>query len=504
MSEDAKKLDRSDGNAAADAALAKAVATEAAAGCTVPEIAFGAVSEGESAPGVAKAAPVVLVGVTGCIAAYKSCEIIRGLQKAGVRAKVVMTEHACEFVGSTTFRALTREPVAVGLFDEPGDPIHHVSLAQECDLFLIAPCTANVMAKMAHGIADDLLTTTALATRAPIVLAPAMNVHMYEAAATQENFATLARRGVRFIEAGDGYLACGDVGKGRLADVDVIVRTVLDLLVEAGFAGDSGTGEGERHVVDGSAGEVAGVGKAAGEGAGEGVAGGAAGVGEDGSAVLDLAGKRVMVTAGPTEEPLDAVRCLTNRSSGKTGYAIARAARRCGAQVVLVSGPVALDAPEGVEVVRVQTAREMMAAAEKAFPDTDIAVFSAAVADMRPAEVAPRKLKKGRDDEALATIRLVANPDILATCGARKRSGQVVVGFAAETDDVLAHAKAKLASKNADLIVANDVSDGTAFGGDDNEVWLVSSDGAMGLPRMSKDSLAIEVLKAAAKTAARL
>lgn len=493
MSEDAKKLDCSDGNNAADAALAKAVATEAAAGCTAPE----------SAPGVAKAAPVVLVGVTGCIAAYKSCEIIRGLQKAGVRAKVVMTEHACEFVGPTTFRALTREPVAVGLFDEPGDPIHHVSLAQECDLFLIAPCTANVMAKMAHGIADDLLTTTALATCAPIVLAPAMNVHMYEAAATQENFATLARRGIRFIEAGDGYLACGDVGKGRLADVNVIVRTVLDLLAEAGFAGDGGTGEGER-VVDGNAGEVAGVGKAAGEGAGEGVAGGAAGVGEDGSAVLDLAGKRVMVTAGPTEEPLDAVRCLTNRSSGKTGYAIARAARRCGAQVVLVSGPVALDAPEGVEVVRVQTAREMMAAAEKAFPGADIAVFSAAVADMRPAEVAPRKLKKGRDDEALATIRLVANPDILATCGARKRSGQVVVGFAAETDDVLAHAKAKLASKNADLIVANDVSDGTAFGGDDNEVWLMSSDGAMGLPRMSKDSLAIEVLKAAAKTAARL
>lgn len=495
MSEDAKKLDRAEENAAADVDSAQAAATEAATGCAVPESA----SERESAPGAAKAAPVVLVGVTGCIAAYKSCEIIRGLQKAGVRAKVVMTEHACEFVGPTTFRALTREPVAVGLFDEPGDPIHHVSLAQECDLFLIAPCTANVVAKMAHGIADDLLTTTALATCAPIVLAPAMNVHMYEAAATQENFATLARRGVRFIEAGDGYLACGDVGKGRLADVDVVVRAVLDLLAEVGFAVDGGTGESER-VVDGNAGEVAGAGKAAGEGAGEVVAGG----GEGEGAVLDLAGKRVMVTAGPTEEPLDAVRCLTNRSSGKTGYAIARAARQCGAQVVLVSGPVALDAPEGVEVVRVQTACEMMAAAEKVFPDADIAVFSAAVADMRPAEAAPRKLKKGRDDEALATIRLVANPDILATCGARKRSGQVVVGFAAETDDVLTHAKAKLASKNADLIVANDVSDGTAFGGDDNEVWLVSSDGAMGLPRMSKDSLAIEVLKAVAKTAARL
>ena len=410
------------------------------------------VGQGEkAAPAAGKPAgtkrPCVLVGVTGCIAAYKACEVVRGLQKAGVRAKVVMTEHATEFVGPTTFRALTHEPVAVGLFDEPGDPIHHVSLAQECDAFVIAPCTANVVAKLACGLADDLLTTTALATTAPLVVAPAMNVHMHENAATQENLRVLAACGVTLVEAEEGYLACGDVGKGRLADVDAIVAAALR----------------------------------------------AAGVRRD------LEGRHVLVTAGPTEEPLDPVRCLTNRSSGKTGYAIARAAVRRGARVTLVSGPVALEAPEGVQVVRVRTACDMLAAAEEVFPQADIAVFCAAVADMRPERVAPRKLKKGRDDDALASVRLVPNPDVLATCAARKRSGQVVVGFAAETDDVVENARAKLASKHADLVVANDVSDGRAFGSDDNEVWFVTADDVRAAPRLSKDRLADEVLDAALK-----
>ena len=410
------------------------------------------VGQGEkAAPAAGKPAgtkrPCVLVGVTGCIAAYKACEVVRGLQKAGVRAKVVMTEHATEFVGPTTFRALTHEPVAVGLFDEPGDPIHHVSLAQECDAFVIAPCTANVVAKLACGLADDLLTTTALATTAPLVVAPAMNVHMHENAATQENLRVLAACGVTLVEAEEGYLACGDVGKGRLADVDAIVAAALR----------------------------------------------AAGVRRD------LEGRHVLVTAGPTEEPLDPVRCLTNRSSGKTGYAIARAAVRRGARVTLVSGPVALEAPAGVQVVSVRTARDMLAAAEEAFPQADIAVFCAAVADMRPERVAPRKLKKGRDDDALASVRLVPNPDVLATCAARKRSGQVVVGFAAETDDVVENARAKLASKHADLVVANDVSDGRAFGSDDNEVWFVTADDVRAAPRLSKDRLADEVLDAALK-----
>ena len=383
----------------------------------------------------------VLVGVTGCIAAYKSCLIVRGLQKAGVRVKVVMTEHATEFVGPATFRALTNETVGVGLFDDPSDPIHHVSLAQEADAFLIAPCTANVIAKIANGVADDLLTTTALATTAPLIIAPAMNVHMYENAATRYNIGKLHIRGTRIIEAGDGYLACGDVGKGRLAEVDDIVAATLDEL----------------------------------------------GIGRD------LTGRRVMVTAGPTVEPIDPVRYLTNHSSGKTGYAIARAAALRGADVTLVSGPVSLAAPEGVRTVRVRTALEMLAAAEEAFRDADIAVFAAAVADMRPKKAASHKLKKGAADAELGTIELVENPDILATLGARK-DRQVVVGYAAETRDVAANAQKKLVSKNADFVVANDVSEGRAFGTEDNEVLFVDAEGVEELPLMSKERLADAVL----------
>ena len=394
-----------------------------------------------NADAAAAGGKTVLLGVTGCIAAYKSCEIVRALQKAGVRVKVVMTEHATEFVGPTTFRALTHEKVAVGLFDDPEDPIHHVSLAQEADAFLIAPCTANVIAKIANGIADDLLTTTALATTAPLVIAPAMNVNMYDNGATRYNIGKLHIRGARIVEAGDGYLACGDVGKGRLADIEDIVGATLDEL-------------GVRR---------------------------------------DLDGRRVMVTAGPTVEPIDPVRYISNRSSGKTGYAIARAAALRGADVTLVSGPVSLPAPEGVRVVRVRTAREMLAAAEEAFRDTDIAVFAAAVADMRPRAVSDRKLKKGRDGDELGAIELVENPDILATLAARK-DRQVVVGFAAETNDVVPNAEAKLAAKRADFVVANQVGEGMAFGTDDNAVWFVDAEEIEELPRMPKSRLADEIL----------
>lgn len=383
----------------------------------------------------------VVLGVTGCIAAYKSAEIVRGLQKAGVRVKVVMTEHACEFVGPTTFRALTREPVAVRLFDEPGDPIHHISLAQEADAMLIAPCTANVLAKLACGIADDLLTTTALALTAPLIIAPAMNVHMYDNPATRNNMGVLHTRGAHFIEAGDGYLACGDVGKGRLADVDEIVRQTLDVL----------------------------------------------------GVKRDLEGRSIMVTAGPTVEAIDPVRFISNHSSGKMGYAIARAAARRGADVTLVSGPTALDAPDGVRMVPVQSAREMLAEAEEVFTDCDIAVFAAAVSDMRPKNPAGRKLKKGVSDSELASIELVENPDILATLGASK-AHQVVVGFAAETNDVIENAQAKLHRKNADMIVANDVGGDVGFGTDDNKVWLVEEAGIIDVPRMSKSELADIIL----------
>ena len=389
------------------------------------------------------AAPLVLLGVTGCIAAYKSCEVLRGLQKAGVRVKVVMTKNACEFVGPTTFRALTHEPVAIDTFgDGPGDPIHHVSLAEECDLFLIAPCTANVLAKMAAGIADDLLSTTALACTAPIAVAPAMNVHMYEAVATQHNMQVLASRGVHFIEPGEGYLACGDVGRGRLADPADIVASVLGMLGRE----------------------------------------------------KDLEGRHVVVTAGPTVEPIDAVRFISNPSTGKMGFAIAEAALERGAVVTLVTGPVSLADVPGAKMVRVGTACEMKAAVDEAFPSADIAIFSAAVSDFRPRTVSDRKLKKGADDEALAHIELVENPDILASCGAAKHAGQVVVGFAAETNDVVGNARSKLSRKKADFIVANDVSRGQGFGADSDEVAFVSASGEERLPEMGKRELADRIL----------
>ena len=393
--------------------------------------------------------PTVVLGVTGCIAAYKACELVRLLQKADVRVKVVMTEHATRFVDPLTFRALTREEVAVGLFDDPWDPIHHISLAQEADVFCIAPCTGNMAAKLAAGIADDLLSTTALAVTAPVVVAPAMNVHMYEHPATQANLKVLADRGVRVVSADEGYLACGDVGRGRLAEPEAIAGVVLDLLRESAPA-------------------------------------------------KDLAGRTVLVTAGPTVEPIDPVRFVSNRSSGKMGYDIAAAARDRGASVVLVSGPVSLPAPEGVRVVPVETAEEMLAACEEAFPAADIAVFAAAVADYRPERPADRKLKKGRADEDLSTLRLVANPDILATLAARKREGQTVVGFAAETEDVVPNAQAKLVRKGADMIVANRVGGGLAFGSDVNHAWLVRPGSVEELPEMPKVRLAHAILDAIA------
>lgn len=453
--------------------------------------------------------PCILVGVTGCIAAYKAGEIVRGLQKAGVRVKVVMTEHGTHFVDPVTFRALTHEKVAVGLFDDPSDPIHHISLAQECDVFLIAPCTANVMAKVACGIADDLLSTTALAATATLAIAPAANVHMYEAAATQENMATLRRRGVRFIEGDAGYLACGDTGRGRLADPAVIVRETLGLLAER-VGLDALREACEQHGEVPFAAVMEQI-SAASSRHPERCAESASapsptdapqpGAVADGAATMPagaLAGRTVLVTAGPTVEPIDSVRYISNYSSGKMGYAIAEAAAAAGARVVLVSGPVALAAPVGVEVVPVKTARDMLAAAASVFPAADAAIFAAAVADLRPTNPADRKLKKGRDDAALANVPLTENPDILATLAAGKRPDQYVVGFAAETNDVLMNAHAKLQKKNADMIVANQVGDGLAFGTDNNEVWLVTEGDDVLLPLMSKRAVAERLVEVVA------
>lgn len=430
----------------------------------------------------------VLLGVTGCIGAYKACEILRGLQKRGLRVKVVMTEHATHFVDPLTFRSLTHEKVAVGLFDDPSDPIHHISLADEADLFLIAPCTANVMAKMAAGIGDDLLTTTALAVTAPIVLAPAANVHMYENPITQRNMNTLRELGVRFVEAGEGYLACGYNGKGRMAEPELIVDYVLDVLAGDGdsnrgsdAASNAGSGSSSDFVSSGIS-SCCSVPSSATSLAAPTVATSSA-----------LAGKKVVITAGPTVEPIDPVRYISNHSSGKFGYAIAAEAAKRGAEVTLVSGPVSLDVPEGVKVVNVNTACDMLEATRRPFQDSDLAIFTAAVADVRPASPFDHKMKKGVDDAALSTIELIENPDILKTLASEKQ-GQFVVGFAAETNDVIENATRKLERKKADLIVANQVGGGKAFGKDDNEVVFVTTEGASESHSGSKQSLACVLL----------
>lgn len=382
----------------------------------------------------------VLVCVTGGIAVYKACELVRLLQKQGARVKALMTEHATEFVGPTTFRALTHEPVAIGLFDDPADPIHHISLANEADCVVVAPATANVIAKMAHGIADDLMSTTLLATTAPIVVAPAMNVHMWQAAATRENVETLRSRGVRFAGPGRGYLACGDVDEGRLADVEDIAEAVLQEL-------ESGD---------------------------------------------ELAGERVVVTAGGTHEPIDPVRYIGNRSSGKMGVALAMEAQRMGAEVTLVLGPATVAPPCGVAVVNVETAAQMLDATRSAFEDATMLVCAAAVADYRPARAADHKLKKGVED--LDAIELVRTTDILAELSSVK-GPRTVIGFAAETGDALAYGVRKLERKGCDAIVANDVSRAdSGFGSDTNKAWWITAAGSEELPLLDKRALAREIL----------
>ena len=388
----------------------------------------------------------VLVCVTGCIAAYKSCEIVRLLQKQGIRVKVLMTEHATQFVGPTTFRALTHEKVAIDLFDDPTDPIHHISLAQEPDLVLVAPATANVIAKMAHGIADDLMSTTLLATEKPVLVAPAMNAGMWRAEATRENVETLRRRGVTIVGPGSGYLACGDVDTGRLADPEDIVAATL-----AALEPDT-----------------------------------------------TLANTSVLITAGPTFEPIDPVRFIGNRSSGKMGAALAETALKLGARnVTLVLGPSSVEVPVGVQVQRVETAADMLEATEREGATADIIVCAAAVADYRPRSVADRKIKKA--DGGLDAIDLVETTDILGTIS-HKKGERTVIGFAAETNDLLDHAQAKLSSKGCDVIVANDVTrDDSGFGTDTNKAWWVTANGAEELPTLSKAELAREIWRRAAQ-----
>src|SRR5256885_1092154 len=389
----------------------------------------------------------ITLGVTGGVAAYKAAELVRRLQQDGFTVQVVMTRGAREFVTPLTFAALSGQKVITDLFgDSSGgeanleSAIEHIAVAQRTDLLLVAPATADVIAKFARGIADDFLTTLHLASTAPVVIAPAMNVNMWNHAATQENLEMLRARGVHVVQPDEGYLACGMTGPGRLAGQEAIIAAVRDAL----------------------------------------------------KLKRDLEGETVVVTAGPTCEDLDPVRYITNRSSGKMGYAVAEAAARRGARVVLVSGPTALDTPAGVDRVNVRTALEMQQAVRQHFSDASVGIFAAAVADYRPVEAVSQKIK--RSNEPL-TIRLEPNPDILASVAAEKRS-RLVVGFAAETDRVAENARKKLAAKNADLIVANDVTaEGAGIDLDTNIVTLLARDGRdLALPKMTKREVADRVL----------
>lgn len=398
----------------------------------------------------------ITLGVTGGVAAYKSAELVRRLQQDGHAVQVVMTRAAREFVTPLTFAALSGQKVITDLFEGASgnanleSAIEHIAVAQRTDLLLVAPATADILAKFAHGVADDFLTTLYLASTAPVVVAPAMNVNMWQHAATQENLGILRARGVRIVEPEEGYLACGMTGPGRLAGQEAIVGAVREAL----------------------------------------------------KAAQDLAGETVLVTAGPTCEDLDPVRFFTNRSSGKMGYAIAATAAKRGAKVILVSGPTALETPENAERIDVRSGEEMFRAVQQYFPACTVAVFAAAVADYRPAEPAASKIKRGTD---ALTVRLEPNPDILATM-ARNKGERLVVGFAAETDHVAENARKKLIAKDADLIVANDVTaEGAGFDAETNTVTLFFKDGRdLALPRLSKAETAQRILDEALRLRAVL
>lgn len=385
--------------------------------------------------------PKVVLGVSGGIAAYKACELLRRLTESGHDVRVVPTAASLNFVGEATWAALSGNPASTEVWESVHE-VPHVRIGQSADLVVVAPATADMLAKAAHGLADDLLTNTLLTARCPVVFAPAMHTEMWEHPATQENVATLRRRGAVVIEPAVGRLTGKDTGKGRLPDPEEIFEVCRGVL--------------------------------------------ARGVTEP-----DLVGRHVVVSAGGTREPLDPVRFLGNRSSGKQGYALARTAVARGARVTLVSANAALADPAGVDVVRVGTALQLREAVLKAAADADAVVMAAAVADFRPSEYAGGKIKK-KDGREPAPVVLVRNPDVLAEISAdRAREGQVVVGFAAETDDVLANGRAKLLRKGCDLLVVNEVGESKTFGSEENEAVILASDGTeTAVPYGPKEALA--------------
>jgi phosphopantothenoylcysteine decarboxylase/phosphopantothenate--cysteine ligase len=391
------------------------------------------------------------LGVSGGIGAYKAVEVARGLQKRGHEVAAIMTRGARRFVGEVTFEAITRRPVVTDQFARGVNAgIEHIALATDIALLLVAPATANIIGKLAHGIADDFLTSLYLATRAPVLLAPAMNTNMLEHPAVQANLQALASRGVQFVDPGDGFLACGWIGKGRLAEPDAIVEAAEQVLRARGALGTPAAGP--------------------------------------------LLGRRIVVTAGPTYEDLDPVRFIGNRSSGRMGYAIAAEASRRGAHVVLVSGPTKLDAPAGVQIERVRSAHEMARAVTLHAAGADAVVMAAAVADYTPADAAHAKIPK---TDGPLTLTLVRTPDILAGLGRTRgtASAPVLVGFAAETGDPRPRARQKLAAKQVDLIVANDVSRaGAGFDVDTNAATFITADGEEEQPMQPKRELASRIL----------
>lgn len=379
----------------------------------------------------------VVLGVTGGIAVYKALDVVSALRKKNVDVRVIMTKGATEFVAPLTFQSISQNLVVTDMFAEPKAwEIQHISLAQRADVFLVAPATANIIGKVANGIADDMLSTTIMATKAKVIFAPAMNTNMYENPIVQENIAKLKSLGYEFIEPDSGRLACGDIGKGKLPKPEVIVERVLTELYDK----------------------------------------------------KDLVGKKVVVTAGPTRADLDPVRFISNRSTGKMGYEIAIEARDRGAEVVLISGKTSLAKPNGIEVIDVTTNSEMLEAVLDNYEDADIVIKAAAVADYKAKEVSTQKIKKG---EGNLVLELVRDTDILQTIGQKKKD-QILVGFAAESQNVLENAKSKLERKNLDYIVANDItSKDTGFASSDNRVTIISREGdIVSLDKMSKREVA--------------
>ena len=400
----------------------------------------------------------IVVGVSGGIAAYKACTVVRQLAEAGHQVRVIPTESALRFVGAATFEALTGQPVHTGVFEDVPD-VPHVQLGKRADLVVVAPATADLLARAVHGRADDLLTATLLTARCPVLFAPAMHTEMWLHPATIENVATLRLRGAVVLEPASGRLTGADSGAGRLPEAEEIT-TLAHLLLE-------------RHD----------------------------------ALPYDLAGRKLLVTAGGTREPIDPVRFIGNRSSGKQGYAVARVAAQRGAQVTLIAGHTAgLIDPAGVDVVHISSAQQLQNAVSKHAPESDVLVMAAAVADFRPAQVAVAKIKKGSEDSAEPTIKLVRNDDVLAGAVRARTHGELpnmraIVGFAAETGDangdVLFHARAKLRSKGCDLLVVNAVGDGRAFEVEDNDGWLLASDGTeSALQHGSKTLMASRIVDA--------